>query len=259
MAFYAVGHRLPAWIAKRLFGDRARHGIVPDVNDPMWKEWLRRNIEFYNANQRASLGRTVNRAGHSIVKDIDLDGKRVIEIGPGALDHMDHWAGVPAHFTCVDIDEQFLQLSVERLKARGVPHDAILLKREDGVVLPVPSHSYDVILTFYSLEHIHPLEPQLQEFARILKPGGAVVGAIPCEGGFAWGLGRFLTSRRWLRKNTTIDPDKLICWEHPNFADRILNALSGNFDIVRTSFWPLRVPAIDVNLIARFVLRRRDP
>jgi hypothetical protein len=37
-----------------------------------------------------------------------------------------------------------------------------------------------------------------------------------------WGLGRMVTSRRWFKAHTTIDLNKLICWEHPNFAPTVL-------------------------------------
>jgi hypothetical protein len=83
------------------------------------------------------------------------------------------------------------------------------------------------------------------------------VGAIPCEGGMAWGLGRFLTSRRWLMANTTINPDKLICWEHPNFADFILNTLNKKGLKQHLSFWPFVIPSIDINLIAKFVFKKQ--
>jgi hypothetical protein len=65
-----------------------------------------------------------------------------------------------------------------------------------------------------------------------------------------------LTSRRWLRKHTSIDPDRLICWEHPNFADLILNQIEDRFERQTLSFWPLAVPFVDVNLTASFVFRK---
>ena len=34
------------------------------------------------------------------------------------------------------------------------------------------------------------------------------------------------------------DPDKIICWEHPNHADEILSALDGVFKRRMTSLWP---------------------
>jgi len=80
-----------------------------------------------------------------------------------------------------------------------------------------------------------------------------LIGAIPAEGGLAWGVGRLLTSRRWLKANTGIDPDKLICWEHPNFADHILQALDRHFIKKTNRFWPFRLPFIDLNLVVQFI------
>ena len=91
---------------------------------------------------------------------------------------------------------------------------------------------------------------------RVLRPGGKIVGAIPAEGGLAWGLGRYLTSRRWLKNNTNINPDKIICWEHPTMADEILSCLSDEMDIQKLSYWPLRVPVIDFNLVLKFIFSK---
>ena len=67
----------------------------------------------------------------------------------------------------------------------------------------------------------------LKEFNRILKKNGIIVGAIPNEGGMAWGFGRYLTTRRYTKK-FNINYDKIICWEHPNFADFIFESFQKN-------------------------------
>ena len=123
--------------------------------------------------------------------------------------------------------------------------------------LPIESESKDIIITFYQLEHLNPLEEYLKEYLRVLKPNGLLVGAIPCEGGVAWGLGRFLTTRRWLLANTGINPDKLICWEHPNFADFIINSIVQSSTKEYLSFWPLNVSSIDLNLIVKFIFKNK--
>lgn len=257
MAYHAFAHRLPAPICKALFGDRARFGKVPDQNDPSWQEWLRRDYDFYIANQRTSVGMAVNRAGYKVVALSNIAGKHVLEIGPGAIEHIAHWPGTPRHWTNYDIRADLLELAGKRIEATGVPRSDVLAQ-PGTTALPFADASFDAVFSFYALEHIHPLDDHLAEIERVLRPGGQLVGGIPCEGGLAWGAGRMLTSRRWLRKHTDIDPDRLICWEHPNFADYILNRLGTRFDRETVRFWPLAVPLIDTNLITSFIFRKRS-
>lgn len=257
LSYPTVESRLPRSVSRVLFGDRARFGPLPDATDKSWIEWQTRSLEFYAATQGRGVGSVVNRAGYRVMQEIDLTGKRVVEIGPASLQHAAFWRGKPAHFTCIDINDGYLDIARRRLTDLGVPFDAVLLD-DPARPLPLPDGAFDVALSFFSLEHIFPVRPQLREMSRILAKGGSLLGAIPCEGGLAWGMGRYMTSRRWLKRNTTIDPDRIICWEHPNFAKLVLAELEQAFDMKQLSFWPLRVPAIDVNLVAKFVCMKRE-
>ena len=124
--------------------------------------------------------------------------------------------------------------------------------------MPIPDLQFDVIVSFYSLEHIYTLPSFLNELERVLRPGGILIGAIPTEGGLAWGVGRFFTSRRYIMRNSSINPDKIICWEHPNFAETILSYMDQVFDCVKIRYWPFAIPLIDANLVVDFVYRRRN-
>ena len=54
-----------------------------------------------------------------------------------------------------------------------------------------------------------------------------------------------------------VDPDKIICWEHPNFADEILGVLDARLERQRVGYWPLPLlPLVDPNLIIRFQYRQ---
>ncbi|NNM20053.1 MAG: class I SAM-dependent methyltransferase [Gammaproteobacteria bacterium] len=257
MKYFTAGYRLPQAIAAPLFGDRARFGLVVQPDDPCWQEWLETYLEFYYATQKKSVGSVVNNAGYRVMKRIDLTGKQVLEIGPGDINHIDCWRGTPEHFVIADIQQEMLNFSSRKLAARGVDHDCSLIERSDRGALPFADEQFDVILSFYSLEHLYPLEPYIEGMLRVLKPGGLLVGAIPAEGGLGWGLGRFLTSRRWFRKNTSINPDKIICWEHPNFADAVLTTLDDKLEKQYLGYWPLAVPSIDINLVLKFVYVKR--
>jgi len=254
MIHRAYAHRLPRPIAAPLFGDRARYGLVPDLADPAWQEWERSIEELYLATQHRGVGAVVNRAGYRIMGAIDMGGREVLEVGPGEIDHIRPWRGVPARYAVVDRRPEMLARASAALARHGVAAEAV--PAGDGPSLPFADARFDVIVSFYVLEHLHPLDDHLAEMARVLRPGGLVVGAIPAEGGLAWGLGRFLTTRRYFRRHTTIDIDKVICWEHPNLADSVLARLGVRFHRRRLGFWPLIVPAIDLNLVITFVFEK---
>jgi SAM-dependent methyltransferase len=197
----------------------------------------------------------VNDAGYEILRQIDLNGKNVLEVGPGNLPHRWFWNGIPDHYEILDIKQTFIDQSLQILAQASIPVTAHL---SSSSILPLKDSSVDLIISFYTMEHLNPLHEYIREFKRILRPGGQLVGGIPCEGGLAWGAGRFLTSRRYIHGNSTINPDKIICWEHPNFADDILQMLEQYFDAVYVRFWPLRLQLIDFNLVVRFIYEKRN-
>jgi len=251
--FLTLGHRLPAFLAKPLFGDRTRFGLEIQKDDPDWEMWQGFYLNFYQDTQKNGVGKKVNDAGYEILYQVDLTAKHVLEVGPGHLPHRRFWHGKPAHYTVVDIKQEMIAQSTQILNMERVPTSAFALSAD---ILPLADASIDLIISFYSLEHMHPLENYLKEFYRVLTPHGMLVGAIPCEGGLAWGGGRFLTSRRYIKNKSNINPDKIICWEHPNYAEQILQSLSEQYESAHLHFWPMKVPLIDFNLICKFIYRK---
>lgn len=212
--------------------------------------------EIFTATQSGVLGRTVNGAGYKKShKLVDVAGSNVLEIGPGYLDHIRYWKGTPNKVTLVDRRPEFLEIGKQKLEARGIPFECIVSEPGGGPLQSLEDAQFDIVFAFYVLEHITPLAPTLLEIRRVLKPTGALVGAIPAEGGLAWGLGRFLTTRRWFRKHTSIDLDKIICWEHPNFADEVVNKLDQTWPSVEVYSWPFGIPNADLSLVHSFVCR----
>ena len=83
MSRFVLRPWLPEAALAQLFGDRKRFGRVPQRDDPDWLEWERLMPAAYDATQRQSIGRFVNDAGYQIMREVNLDGLRVLEIGPG--------------------------------------------------------------------------------------------------------------------------------------------------------------------------------
>ena len=86
-----------------------------------------------------------------------------------------------------------------------------------------------------------------------MKPDGLLIGSVPTEGGIAWGLGRFLTTRILAKKQMNIDYDKIICWEHPNFVNTVKKLLDKNFMCVQSSKKPFGILPMDLNLSWSFI------
>jgi ubiquinone/menaquinone biosynthesis C-methylase UbiE len=244
---------LPYSVYSPLFGDRRTFGLQVKPNDTCWTEWQDMYLKFYYANQKRSIGAIVNDSGYKIMQEVSLSGKTVLEIGPGDIHHISNWRGRPERYVIADIQQAMLDYSASKLESAGIQYKCVLLTDREKIELPFRDAAFDVLVSFYSLEHIYLLRDYLPELVRVLKPGGILIGAIPCEGGIAWGLGRYLTSRRWLKRNTSINPDKLICWEHPNFADEILKQMDNHLIKKQIEFWPLALPSIDLNLVIKFV------
>ena len=246
---------LPHILSAPLWGDRKRWGLTPDSSDSCWREWQATYTEFYQSNQREKIGARVNDAGYAVMSKVDLTDKSVLEIGAGDIRHMKYWRGKPAEYILADVSPSMMDYAKRRLEESDVSYRSLMVERNQPLALD--DASVDLIVTFYSLEHLYPLQPYLEEFNRLLKPGGVLVGAIPAEGGIAWGAGRFITSRRWFKKHTSIDPDKIICWEHPNFADHILETLDEWFLRDSVSHWPLPwLPVLDLNLVIQLCYRK---
>jgi SAM-dependent methyltransferase len=251
--YWTMGHRLPPRIAAYLFGNRTRFGLEIQEQDVDWQTWQTFYLQFYQQTQKQGIGAIVNNAGYTILRYINMQHKHILEVGPGVLPHINFWNGKPDKYSIVDINQTLLERSMQVLQSQSIHATAYL---SHSIQFPLEDQQVDAIFSFYSLEHLYPLHPHLEEMKRVLKPEGLLVGAIPAEGGLAWGSGRFLVSRRYIKKHTTINPDKIICWEHPNYAETILHGLDHHFERVFITFWPFAVPLIDLNLVVSFVYKK---
>ncbi|MCP3931236.1 MAG: methyltransferase domain-containing protein [Bacteroidetes bacterium] len=253
----AIRDKLPGKIYSRLWGDRRKFGFKADVNDSDWKMWLeKRYIDFYQNTQQKGIGNRICKMAYPVITKINFENKKVLEIGPGIIRHLDYISSKPQMYTICDTEADCLSMSKIILDDAGVRNESVLLNNIKNTSLPFPNDDFDIVISFNSLEHLCPLEEYLKEIYRVIKPGGQLVGGIPCEGGLVWGLGRYFTTRRYVHKTYNINYDKIICWEHPNFADSIFRSLDRLFRLKYVKLHPLSWLPIDFNLVASFVYRK---
>ena len=158
---------LPENIAKVLWGDRKRWGLTIKQDDHCWKEWQQLYITFYQGNQRGGIGTKVNDAGYRVMSNVDMKDKVVLEVGPGDIRHIPYWRDKPSHYILADIQEEMLTKAMDKLKKNGTSVQCMHMQREQK--LPINDNSVDVAVSFFSLEHIYPLGPYLNELKRILN------------------------------------------------------------------------------------------
>lgn len=237
-----------------LWGNRKRYGALPNENDPDWELWQKKAYtDFYQKTQQKGIGNWVCNLAFPVVAKIDFSGKTVLEFGPGIIRHINFLNKNPVKYILCDVNTELLRNARKQFKEAGFPCDAILIDSKKGLKLPFGRESIDIIISFNTLEHLYPLDSYLAEMKRLLKIDGSIVGGVPCEGGLAWGLGRFITSRRYVNKNYGINYDKIICWEHPNFADFIIRRLDFYFKREFLKFHPFPLLPLDLNLTASFI------
>lgn len=245
---------LPYFIYRRLFGDRIKYKTRIKTNDKDWKLWMKHIEKIYSIRETSLPGIIVNYFSYNILKSINLKNKTILEIGPGNLLHSKFWLNKPKKYFLLDSNLKYLEISNNKLNKRDIK--AIKLKvNNNNFKIKQKSNSVDIVISFFSLEHIYNLNTCIKEISRILKKNGLLIFAIPNEGSFAWGFSRYLISRRWMKKNTNINYDKVICWEHPNFATRIIQSLDKNLVRIKVN----KVPNLyfdDFSLIIKGVYKK---
>lgn len=137
-----------------------------------------------SAPWRALAGRLVSWA----TMRTDLSGD-VLEIGGGSGAMAGRIARMHPHarITMTDIDHAMVDGARSRLAS--LPNAGV--RQADSTSLPFDDESFDVVVSFLMLHHVIDWEAAVAEAARVLRPGGRLVGYDLTESRFASLLHRF--------------------------------------------------------------------
>jgi SAM-dependent methyltransferase len=177
-------------------------------------------------------------------------GLRTLDIGAGMGEHLDFEDVKDQRYVALELRPEMAQVIEERY-----PYvSTVIGDAEDR--LPFEDASFDRVIAIHVLEHLRNLPAALEEIRRVLRPGGAFAIVIPCEGGFAYGIGRRFTSQRIFEKRYDTDYDWYIRTQHFNVPAEIIEELDSRFEREHRSFFPFKVPTVDLNVCVGLTYRR---
>lgn len=105
-----------------------------------------------------------------LLKDIDIKGKAVVDIGCGTGRH---WQKIfekePANLSGYDVSEKMLELLQQKF-----PSATTYLHHGDKLSETIDC-SIDIVISTLTIAHIENVEAALAEWSRILKPGGHII------------------------------------------------------------------------------------
>lgn len=215
--------------------------------EPIYADLLSLNVESYDSANYSSglVGRVMTR-GHQLLDAMaDYPSTAdIIEVGAGSGAHLAEVKRPFRSYTLTDGNEAMLDMARRRHGHR----EGVSFRNENAAALSVPDSSYDRLIATHVLEHMPDPHLVLREWHRVVRPGGTIALIQPCDPGLAWRLGRLFGPRRIGEKNG-LPYDYFMAREHINPIFNLTALIDYYFERHEDLWWPLRVPAADLNLL----------
>lgn len=103
---------------------------------------------------------------------LDIDART----GRGSQYFYEKYPNKNLKFTCLVVSDLFQSIASRRLQAAQVPAN---VRKFDTLPLPEDSNTFDVTLSYETLEHVPWPQKFIHELVRVTKPGGIIVLTTP--------------------------------------------------------------------------------
>lgn len=177
-------------------------------------------------------------------------GWRTLELG----------AGIGAHLAFEPLDRQeYHCIELRESMAQEIRHRFPSVTTVNGDCqkrIPYVDAFFDRVVVVHVLEHLPNLPGAIDEVARVLKPGGIFSAVLPCDPGLAYEIGRKVSAERLFRARYKVPYRWLVRREHINSPDEILQQIKREFEIFDTTYYPLKVPLVNLNLCIGVTARK---
>ena len=122
----------------------------------------------------------------------DLQGKRVLELGPGAGGHSALFAKYGAIMTSADITFSRAKATQVKFDLMGDLAEGCQSMQSDAENLPFADDTFDIVYSNGVLHHTPDTEKAIQDVYGVLKPGGQAVIKLYCNDSWHYWLNMFL-------------------------------------------------------------------
>src|ERR1700730_2894213 len=185
-------------------------------------------------------GAVFERGRHAAIAAAERIGGRILEVGVGTGISLPDYSR--SNRLCgVDISEPMLRKAQQRVVELGLPNVEGLWVM-DAEHLSFPDASFDVVVAQYVITTVPNREATLDEFARVLKPGGEIVlvSRVGAEAGLRRALERwFASAARKLGWRTEFSWERYADWAERCRGMRLVERRAmppfGHFSLIRFS------------------------
>ena len=183
-------------------------------------------------------GPVFERGRHAAIAAAERVGGRILEVGVGTGLSLPHYSRA-CRLCGVDISDPMLRKAQERVAEYGLENVEGLWVM-DAEHLSFPDHSFDVVVAQYVITTVPNPEATLDEFARVLKPGGEIVlvSRVGAEAGLRRALEHwFAPAARKLGWRTEFSFERYARWAKRVGGVRLLERRAmpplGHFSLIR--------------------------
>jgi phosphatidylethanolamine/phosphatidyl-N-methylethanolamine N-methyltransferase len=183
-------------------------------------------------------GAVFEHGRHAAIAAAERVGGRVLEVGVGTGLSLPYYSSA-VRLCGVDISEPMLRKAQQRVAELGL-RNVEALSVMDAEHLEFPDASFDVVVAQYVITTVPNPEATLDEFARVLKPGGEIVlvSRVGAEAGLRRALERwFAPAARKLGWRTEFSFERYALWAQNTNGMRLVERRAmppfGHFSLIR--------------------------
>jgi len=183
-------------------------------------------------------GAVFERGRHAAIAAAERIGGRILEVGVGTGISLPDYSR--SNRLCgVDISEPMLRKAQQRVVELGLPNVEGLWVM-DAEHLSFPDASFDVVVAQYVITTVPNPEATLDEFARVLKPGGEIVlvSRVGAETGLRGAFEQcFAPLTHWLGWRLEFPWSRYTNWAERAYGVRLIERRAmppfGHFSLIR--------------------------